>query len=75
MFGIGFFECVAIVLAALILIRPKDLPRLLRKAGKLYRQATDQLKAAKRMISDAGEELTQPEESEERENVNRREGE
>ena len=70
MFGIGFFEFMAIALVALILIRPDDLPRVVRKIGKLYRQAADQLKAVKRVINDLEEELTQSGESTEGENEN-----
>lgn len=36
MFGIGFEELVVVLVAALVLINPKDLPKLFRKAGKLW---------------------------------------
>jgi len=36
MFGIGFSELVVIVLAAIILIRPSDLPAVVRKLGRAY---------------------------------------
>ena len=45
MFGIGFGELVVIVIVALIVVGPKDLPRLLRKLGqwsaKMRRMAAD----------------------------------
>ena len=50
MFGLGLIEIVAICLVALIFIRPKDLPALLRKIGRLYRNVTDQIDAAKRIV-------------------------
>ena len=34
MFGLGFWEIVIIVLVAVILIKPSDLPAFLRKAGR-----------------------------------------
>jgi Sec-independent protein translocase protein TatA len=52
MFGLGFIEIGAICIVALVFIRPKDLPRLLRKLGRLYRQALDQLSAVKRVVKD-----------------------
>lgn len=45
MFGFGFGELVVIVLVALVVMGPKDLPKMLRKvgrmAGKLRRMAAD----------------------------------
>jgi Sec-independent protein translocase protein TatA len=51
MFGLGFAEIVVICLVVLIIVRPKDLPRLLRKTGALYRQVSDQLKAASQVVA------------------------
>lgn len=50
MFGLGFAEILAICLVALIVVRPKDLPQLLRKLGRIYREASRQLKAARRIV-------------------------
>ena len=45
MFGIGFSELVVVIVVALVVIGPKDLPKMLRKlgqaAGKLRRMASD----------------------------------
>ena len=38
MFGIGFGEILIVVLIAIVFIRPKDLPKFLRSAGKFYGQ-------------------------------------
>ena len=38
MFGIGPWEVVAIVVVAVIFVRPSDLPRLLRRAGRFVAQ-------------------------------------
>ena len=38
MFGIGFGEILIILLIIIIFIRPEDLPKFLRSAGKLYGQ-------------------------------------
>lgn len=36
MFGVGLWEIVAIAVVALVLIRPRDLPVVLRKLGRAY---------------------------------------
>lgn len=36
MFGIGFSELLVIALALIILVRPSDLPTILRKLGRAY---------------------------------------
>jgi len=38
MFGIGWSELVVVFCIAIIFIRPKDLPKVFRKVGKLYGQ-------------------------------------
>ena len=38
MFGIGFGEILIILLIAIVFIRPEDLPKFLRQAGRLYGQ-------------------------------------
>ena len=58
MFGLGLFEIAAIVLVALVFIRPKDLPRLLRKLSGIYRQITDQVNTAKQIFNDTDSDLS-----------------
>ncbi len=36
--GIGLGEMLMIVMVAIVLLRPEDLPSLFRQAGKLYRE-------------------------------------
>ena len=38
MFGIGFGEILIVLLIAIVFIRPEDLPKFLRSAGRLYGQ-------------------------------------
>ena len=38
MFGIGFGEILVVLLAAIVFIRPEDLPKFLRSVGRLYGQ-------------------------------------
>jgi Sec-independent protein translocase protein TatA len=39
MFGIGFSEIIIIFLAVVVFVRPGDLPKFLRMAGRLYGKA------------------------------------
>jgi Sec-independent protein translocase protein TatA len=39
MFGIGFSEIIIVFLAVIIFVRPGDLPKFLRTAGRLYGKA------------------------------------
>jgi Sec-independent protein translocase protein TatA len=39
MFGIGFSEIIVVVLAVIVFVRPNDLPKFLRMAGRLYGKA------------------------------------
>ena len=51
MFGIGLGEIAVVLVAAVILINPKDLPVLFRKAGRLWgelRAMSDKAKAEAR---------------------------
>lgn len=36
MFGIGLWEILAILVVAVVLIRPRDLPGVLRRVGRAY---------------------------------------
>jgi len=38
MFGIGFGEILIVLFIAIVFIRPQDLPKFLRSAGRLYGQ-------------------------------------
>jgi Sec-independent protein translocase protein TatA len=40
MFGLGVWEIIAIVLVAIVFIRPDDLPAFIRNMGKLYGRLT-----------------------------------
>jgi len=51
MFGIGLGEIAVVLVAAVVLINPKDLPVLFRKAGRLWgelRALSDKAKAEAR---------------------------
>jgi Sec-independent protein translocase protein TatA len=39
MFGIGFSEIIILFLVVIVLVRPADLPKFLRAAGRLYGKA------------------------------------
>ena len=40
MFGVGFWECIFILIGGIIIINPKDLPKLIRGCGKAYQYIT-----------------------------------
>ena len=54
MFGIGLAEIAVIVLVALLFIRPKELPRLFKSAGKAYRRISGEVAEFKEMLNAAG---------------------
>lgn len=61
MFGIGASELLVILCVAVVFVRPKDLPKLMRRLGRLYARAKEayaQVAAAKdgllRDIEDEG---------------------
>jgi len=68
MFGIGLSELVVILCVAIVFIRPKDLPRLLRRLGRLYARAKaayDQIIAARDdLVNDIGKESGAEEDTE-----------
>ena len=43
MFGLGLGEIIVIVIALVVFVRPKDLPRLARRLGRAYGQLRAQL--------------------------------
>ncbi|MDD5434550.1 MAG: twin-arginine translocase TatA/TatE family subunit [Nitrospira sp.] len=71
MFGIGAPELIVILVLALIIIGPKDLPRIGREVGKAYRNfkhAADEIKdSITREIEEAGKEDDHASKKEDRE--------
>lgn len=61
MFGIGTTELIVILILALLIIGPKDLPRIGREIGKVYRSfksASDDMKESiTKEIENAGTEI------------------
>ena len=53
MFGLGFWELMAILLVAIVFINPKDLPKIARKIGYWYGKMKDMGK----WVSDPAREL------------------
>jgi sec-independent protein translocase protein TatB len=71
MFGIGLGEIAVVLVVALVLIRPKDLPALLRKAGRLWGKLgamSDKARdVAKKAAREAARDISIEDEKEERE--------
>jgi sec-independent protein translocase protein TatB len=38
MFGIGFMECIILVIVIILVVKPEDLPKLAYKVGRFYNQ-------------------------------------
>ena len=38
MFGLGFWEIIVVLLVAVVLIKPGDLPKILKSLGTLYKR-------------------------------------
>jgi sec-independent protein translocase protein TatB len=51
MFGFGFSEILTVVIVALVLINPKDLPKIMRKFGEFYGKMRDQLNGIKEQFN------------------------
>ena len=41
MFGLGFWEIVAIIVVVVVVVRPRDLPSFVRKLGRIYGRILD----------------------------------
>jgi sec-independent protein translocase protein TatB len=67
MFGIGLGEIALILVAALVLIKPEELPVLLRKAGRLWGRLRAMSDNAKDAARDAARDIGIDEDKEGRE--------
>lgn len=68
MFGIGFSEIVTILIVLLVIINPKDLPSIARKAGKIYAAIMKQINGIKRAFKNFSDELEMLSKSDENDN-------
>lgn len=57
MFGMGLGEIVTVAVVLLILVRPREIPRLMRRLGRVYGQLMEQIDAVKSGLA-AGEPAT-----------------
>ena len=64
MFGLSFTELIVILLVALIFVRPKDIPRLFSRLGRLYGQLTRHVGDARAMMRELEDEAKREEEIE-----------
>ncbi len=55
--GLSLFEIAIVVLVLIIFVRPEDLPKLVRYAGRLYGDLQRQLNHFKHLTRDAMDEL------------------
>ena len=57
MFGFGLTEIITIVIIVLVLINPKDLPRIVRKLGTIYGKIMRQINILRKTYSDFEKEV------------------
>lgn len=57
MFGLGTAEIIVVVIVALILINPKDLPGLVRKGGRIYGKLMREINGVRKNFSQFEEEV------------------
>ncbi len=67
MLGIGFEELLVVLVAALVLINPRDMPRLFRKAGRFWGALRAMSEKAKDAAREAARDIRIDEEKEGRE--------
>ncbi len=65
MLGIGFEELAVVLVAVVVLVRPRDLPALFRKAGRLWGELRSLGDKARASARDAARDLRIDEEEEE----------
>ena len=63
MFGIGIWELIVIGVVCIVAVNPKDVPTLLRKTGKWYRELKDLSRSFTDAVADAYHEQEEPAES------------
>lgn len=57
MFGIGFSEMITLIIVMLILINPKDFPRLVHRIGKVYGKINRELREMKKVYGEFEKEV------------------
>lgn len=57
MFGLGLSEIFTVIIVAIVILNPKDLPVLVRKIGKLYAVMMRQVNGLKKAYADFEEEV------------------
>lgn len=57
MFGFGFSEAITLCIVILVLVNPKDLPKIVRKLGNLYGSLMKQFNGAKKTYREFEKEL------------------
>ncbi len=57
MFGFGISEIMAVLIVAIVLINPKELPMIVRKIGKIYASVMRQINGVRRTFSSFEEDV------------------
>ena len=60
MFGLGFWEIAVIAVVIIIVIKPSDLPRMIRRAGRFFGQVKDFYRETVSTISELGRDIDKP---------------
>lgn len=57
MFGIGVSEIITIIIVLLVIINPKDLPKITRKAGNIYANIMRQINRLRKTYKEFSDEI------------------
>ncbi|MDC7222252.1 MAG: hypothetical protein PQJ60_00855 [Spirochaetales bacterium] len=57
MFGFGFSEIITLVIVVIVLFNPKEMPRLLRKIGRIYSTIMKEVNGARKVLRQLDEGL------------------
>jgi sec-independent protein translocase protein TatB len=68
MFGLGFWEIIIILLAVIVLINPKEMPKIARKLGRWYRKVRNIQEKVGKEVKDFENEIRETKSGKEKNN-------
>jgi len=59
MFGFGFSEVITLCIVVIVLLNPKDLPKIMHKLGKLYARIMREFNGARKTYHEFEKEISE----------------